>query len=168
MFPIAPTKLMFHWRLHQIRFGDYICRGELRRLSSGYLLTSIFNCIYNLFIYCMHTLSYTLWITLYNETVVAYVPISIICVRYMITKSYIVNIVSCRQQTIGMYQCSYCIYSEVTPYNTDSTYLHITCPTGVADLFFKYHVCIGCDSKHVDLVRYMVLVTICLDIWSHV
>ena len=51
-----------------------------------------------------------------------------------------------------MYQCSYCIFSEITLYTTDSSDLHNTCPTGVADLLFKCHVCVDCDSKYVDIV----------------
>ena len=34
----------------------------------------------------------------------------------------------------------------------DFTDLHITCPTCVADLLFKCHVCIKCDSKYFDIV----------------
>ena len=35
-------------------------RGKLRKISSGYLLTGILDFIYNLFIYFIHILSYTL------------------------------------------------------------------------------------------------------------
>ena len=47
---------------------------------------------------------------------------------------------------------AYTLYSEVMPYTTDSTDLHITCPTCVADLLAKCHVCVECDSKYFDIV----------------
>ena len=63
-----------------------------------------------------------------------------------------------------MYHCFYCNYSEVTPYTTDFTHLHITCPTGVADLLFKCHVCVKCDSKYFEIV---VLYSVGANLYGH-
>ena len=59
----------------------------------------------------------------------------------------------------------YCIYSEVTPYTTDSTDLHITCTTCVADLHSKCHVCVKCDSRYFYIV--VMLYSVGANLYGH-
>ena len=64
-----------------------------------------------------------------------------------------------------MYQCSYCTYSEKTPYTTDFTDLHKTCHTAGADLLFKSHVCVECESEYVDIT--VVLYSVDTNLYGH-
>ena len=59
----------------------------------------------------------------------------------------------------------YCIYSEVTPYTTDYTVLHITCPTCVADLLASVMFASSVTSKYFYIV--VMLYSVVANLYGH-